>query len=333
MYGSFRALLGSTDGHTTLGDSFSRWGIKGSSEVSEGLTAVYHYEEALDLGTATLSDGNRLSYVGLSGGFGSISAGRLWSATYNHTGDQQNQGIHYGGSAGLGTGRISNTLSYSAATGPVSFQLDLQMLPDGTVVDTKTGMTSVTGRSVDMTQFGMTVDTGFAKVGIATKNLAYAQKPVVSTKATANDPNTKADETTENLSTAGEAAAMNNGKKLGDKKVTSLAFTVPLGDFSFYGAWNKLTMKQNGMDDSDKKLTTTGFSGPLGDTGLKFGVNFMDIDNKDDLGAAGDDGTNPWDFHISKPLGGGAQVDLEHANADNDADDESSTGIRLKIDF
>ena len=61
-----------------MDDSYSRWGVKGSSEVSEGLTAVYRYEEALNLGTTTLADANnRLSYVGLSGGFGMVTLGRI----------------------------------------------------------------------------------------------------------------------------------------------------------------------------------------------------------------------------------------------------------------
>ena len=57
----------------------SRWGVKGSSEVSEGLTAVYRYEAALDLSLRpTLGEkgAGRLSYVGLSGGFGTVTLGR-----------------------------------------------------------------------------------------------------------------------------------------------------------------------------------------------------------------------------------------------------------------
>jgi len=51
--------------------------VKGSSEASEGLSALCRYEENLDLGTATPGDNNRLSFVGLPDGFGSITLGRV----------------------------------------------------------------------------------------------------------------------------------------------------------------------------------------------------------------------------------------------------------------
>ena len=71
----------------------SRWGVKGSNEVSEGLSAVYRYEESLDLTSASLGAGNRLSYVGLSGGFGSVTLGRVFSASYNHVGVLTDNGV------------------------------------------------------------------------------------------------------------------------------------------------------------------------------------------------------------------------------------------------
>ena len=52
------------------------------------------------------------------------------------------------------TGRTGSALSYSASSGPVSFQIDANMNGN-------------TGRSVDMAQLGMSFDTGAAKVGLA----------------------------------------------------------------------------------------------------------------------------------------------------------------------
>ena len=130
----------------------SRWGVKGSSEVSEGLTAVYRYEENLNLANATLGAGNRLSSVGLSGGFGTVTLGQIWSASYNHVGVLTDNGVWSGNQSQ--TGRTGSALSYSASSGPVSFQIDANMNGD-------------TGRSVDMAQLGMSFDTGAAKVGLA----------------------------------------------------------------------------------------------------------------------------------------------------------------------
>ena len=130
----------------------SRWGVKGSSEVSEGLTAVYRYEENLNLANATLGAGNRLSSVGLSGGFGTVTLGQIWSASYNHVGVLTDNGVWSGNQSQ--TGRTGSALSYSASSGPVSFQIDANM-------------NGGTGRSVDMAQLGMSFDTGVAKVGLA----------------------------------------------------------------------------------------------------------------------------------------------------------------------
>ena len=131
----------------------SRWGVKGSSEVSEGLTAVYRYEENLNLANATLGAGNRLSSVGLSGGFGTVTLGRIWSASYNHVGVLTDNGV-WSGNNNSPTLRTSSNLSYSASTGPISFQLDA-------------GMGAGTGRSLDMAQLGLSFDTGAATIGMA----------------------------------------------------------------------------------------------------------------------------------------------------------------------
>ena len=179
-----------------MDNSYSRWGVKGSSEVSEGLTAVYRYEEDLDLGTATLKAGNRLSYVGLSGGFGTVTMGRIWSAAYNHVGALTDRGIHNAPNTSVAS-RKSNALSYSASTGPVSFQVDAYMTPNS-------------GESVDNAQFGMTVDMGFGKVGVAFGN-----------------------------------HKMLNDEKMqtGKEKMTAFGFSVPAGGVELYASWreNKTT--------------------------------------------------------------------------------------------
>ena len=126
LYGSFRAGVNFGDGDAKVSNYISRWGIKGSSEVSEGLTAAYKYETNLDTANAGLS-GGRLSYVSLSGGFGTITAGQIWSAAYNHYGAALDPTWFNGSSGGKhgGTnGRIGNALSYSSSAGDVSFQVD-----------------------------------------------------------------------------------------------------------------------------------------------------------------------------------------------------------------
>ena len=58
LYGSFRAALSFGSGDVELVDGTSRWGFKGSYEVSEGLTASYKYESKFNITNAESSGGN-----------------------------------------------------------------------------------------------------------------------------------------------------------------------------------------------------------------------------------------------------------------------------------
>ena len=154
-YGSFRAGISSSSGNTVLYTPGSRWGVKGSNEISDGLSGVYRYEEALDLSTATLGAGNRLSYVGLSGGFGTLTMGRVWGAEYNSTGAILDNSYFLGNS--YGSYRIGPAVSYAISTGPVNLQLDAVMR-NNPVNNNKT---------VDRMLFGASAGFGAGKVAIS----------------------------------------------------------------------------------------------------------------------------------------------------------------------
>ena len=130
----------------------SRWGIKGSSEVSEGLTSVYKFETRVGQGEGS-QDTNQL-YVGLSGGFGNVTLGKQVGATYNHSGAIRDiSNWHSGGDVGS---RISNALSYSYAA--ESFSMQVAAIMDGE---------KDTDGAVDRVEFGMTVGLGdLGKVAI-----------------------------------------------------------------------------------------------------------------------------------------------------------------------
>ena len=150
-YGSFRAGILSSSGDTTLHAPGSRWGVRGSNEISDGLSGVYRYEESLDLRNATLQAGNRLSYVGLSGGFGTLTMGRVWGAEYNTTGVITDNSYFHGNS--YGSYRVGPAVSYAISTGPVSLQLDAVM--------------SDNPKSVDRTLFGASAGFGAGKVAVS----------------------------------------------------------------------------------------------------------------------------------------------------------------------
>ena len=154
-YGSLRGGVEVGGGNdASFKDGGSRWGIKGSSEISEGLSAVYRFEHKISTANAS-QPGGRLAYAGLSGGFGTLTLGQVWSASFNHVGGITDGSWFYGNSET--SYRVGNALSYAMSAGAISMQLDAIM--DG---DTDTG------DAVDQLEFGMTVDLGdVGKVGIA----------------------------------------------------------------------------------------------------------------------------------------------------------------------
>ncbi len=176
-YGSFRGGVESAGGSSHMFSNGSRWGVKGSNEISEGLTANYRYEEALDLATASLSTGNRLSYVGLSGGFGTISIGRIWSASFNSVGAILDNSWVYGSSHT--SYRVGPAVSYSNSAGAASLQVDLVM--DG-------GNAAKSG--VDAYEFGLSFDLGAATLAVAHRKRNMAAVTSTTTEFVEGTPGT-----------------------------------------------------------------------------------------------------------------------------------------------
>ncbi len=63
------------------GISTSRWGLKGSEDLGGGLNAIFTLETSVGLDTGASAGFSRLSYVGLDGGFGTVTFGKMWTAT------------------------------------------------------------------------------------------------------------------------------------------------------------------------------------------------------------------------------------------------------------
>ncbi|MDZ7661962.1 porin [Thiohalophilus sp.] len=67
------------DGTQLEDDKRGRLGVKGSEDLGGGLAAIYQFEFQVDTSTGDADDGDRNSFVGLKGGFGTIKAGTLKS--------------------------------------------------------------------------------------------------------------------------------------------------------------------------------------------------------------------------------------------------------------
>ena len=128
-------------------DGGSRWGVKGSNELADGLSAIYQFEHKFSTENAGMDGGGRLAHVGLSGGFGTVTFGQIWSASFNATGAITDNSMLWGDS---GTSyRVDNALSYSNSVGGASLQIDA-------IMDSSRD----TGEAVDQVEFGMSIDLG-----------------------------------------------------------------------------------------------------------------------------------------------------------------------------
>ena len=308
----------------------SRWGVKGSSEVSEGLTAVYRYEENLNLANATLGAGNRLSSVGLSGGFGTVTLGRIWSASYNHVGVLTDNGV-WSGNNNSPTLRTSSNLSYSASTGPISFQLDA-------------GMGAGTGRSLDMAQLGLSFDTGAATIGMAftteedidgkTRTSAFGVSVPVGGLTLAGSW-MEAKTTRFEIEGKGGAPAFCTRTTIDENTMAPVRIRVlPQTDGTcrkVTGMGEPFTLVPTTVvkheDETTDKAKQMRFSvtGGLGDTGMSFAVNVHN--NPDKM-----DGENPWNVNVGKSLGGGASLAFEYIDNDSEENDNESL-VQLRVDF
>ncbi len=96
----------------------SRLGVRGEEDLGGGLSAIYQYEFGVDVTDGGNLNSNRPKWVGLKGGFGSITAGTQWTPYYNviGIGDIFNSSkvfdneTYLGNSFGL---RMDNSLIYT----------------------------------------------------------------------------------------------------------------------------------------------------------------------------------------------------------------------------
>ena len=135
-YGRINNAIDFSDGDTDISGISSRFGFKGSGDIGNGLTAFGRYEFGTntDKELGITSDGDlhladvRLAFVGLSGGFGSVSIGNQWSAFFNSVGTIVSPTFTLGGSNLSNTPfRASNTIKYANSFGPVSLEVDLRL--------------------------------------------------------------------------------------------------------------------------------------------------------------------------------------------------------------
>ncbi len=176
VYGRLRMVAvctdagGTTDNDCGLENRSSRFGLKASSEISDGLTAFGRYEFGVEADEGRLAGideddlvnrkTQRLAYVGLKGGFGEVSIGTRWSPYYNHTISPVDPTNAFGGTWNAGAGyltdfRNTDTINYKNKFGAASVGVQLQMADD-----------DVDSDAIDEVSIGASMKVGSATVGI-----------------------------------------------------------------------------------------------------------------------------------------------------------------------
>ncbi len=123
---------GMNDSTADIGTVGSRFGIKGESDLGNGLTAHGHYEFATN--TDDGADGvlsTRIATAGVSGGFGRVDVGNQWSAFYNSVGVDLDPTYTIGPVGSPTPFRSPNTIKYSNSVGPLSLEADLRFGDEG----------------------------------------------------------------------------------------------------------------------------------------------------------------------------------------------------------
>ncbi len=138
LYGSIRMAVqyndDGSDNSVAIDDVTSRWGIKGSDDLGNGLKAVYRFEWGVNtMGDDLNGDGEglrtRLAYVGLAGGFGEVQLGHVWSPYYDVMGynDLFNDAFY---SQYQGVFRLNNAVKYITPD-MGGFQLKAALIANG----------------------------------------------------------------------------------------------------------------------------------------------------------------------------------------------------------
>ena len=105
----------------------SRIGVKGSSEIASGIKGIFQLEGGLGATDGSFSNFGREAFLGLTGGFGTVSAGKIWTpydSAFNdaleYNGFSAMGGAFYGGAHGDngtdGSGAAKNSIQYTTPT-------------------------------------------------------------------------------------------------------------------------------------------------------------------------------------------------------------------------
>ncbi|OGS90454.1 MAG: hypothetical protein A2Z95_04425 [Gallionellales bacterium GWA2_60_18] len=205
VYGRIHASIDSVTGATGQAESLfvnsssSRFGVKGSEDLGDGLKALYQLETGVQAVGGTSGDGNgqaptgtlfsgqRDTFIGVAGGFGTFLAGRLpadnqYVYDSNLFADQIGDAGNFISTNGVGAGRANGALHY-VSPDMSGFNVALTYLP-GTAVAATALANANTAATHGKNTYGIKLN--YAAAGV-TASLTYFDVKFVTGTTTTND--------------------------------------------------------------------------------------------------------------------------------------------------
>lgn len=166
LYGSIRPQWVSLD-DDKITDGGSRFGVKGSHDLGNGLSSFYRIEQKVSTANAEFPSGGRLAYAGLKGGWGAVAGGQQWTPYYSTIGSPSD----IFASAGLanyndtgGPFRAGNAITYALPTGMVVGGAIMGVI-NGDITD-EAGNVNEVQEDVDATSLGVDFNAGPVAIGL-----------------------------------------------------------------------------------------------------------------------------------------------------------------------
>jgi predicted porin len=324
-YGRINNAIDFSDGDTDISTVSSRFGFKGSGDIGNGLTAFGRYEFSTGTDRELPAVGDiRLAFVGLSGGFGSVSIGNQWSAFFNSVGTIVSPTFSLG--AGSATPfRASNTIKYANSFGPVSLEVDLRLNDSDEDSDVAEGLNG-NGYGI-----GLTINpTDFFTLALAIDS----EEENSSTRTIPADDNVMLDDDDDVVTTGlvTTTTTVDGVTNVATRSIPTRTVTTANDDtdrigiaatFSFGGFGINVGYQNQEQGDEEIDTTNLYLSYEIGKSKILVGFG-----NIDDGGGEDNEGNFIGLYHN---LGGGLRLWLE--SVDSDGLDDRITVLGARIDF
>jgi predicted porin len=306
-YGSMRIGLQHLDtkgnSELTVRGYGSRFGLKGESDLGNGMTGFGAYEFQVATEASNTADNNpqaaaitrRKAYAGIKGDFGSVRVGQDYHTFYSHVvGPLDNPWWGSGYNMISYTGRTDNGLTYAGEFGAVSVGVTAYLSNSGAATTPASLGSNNTGggsnaagepENIDGTEIGVSFDAGPVRIGLGIQS---------KTGLNGVDP-----EDVIGIAVSGIALGpVNLGISYQSQdqagSLTDTGMVLDLGFNSFYGHYEAKTEDGVGAAAKDKTSLTLGYTQSIG-TGTTMYYEYQTLDADDAAGTlAAASGDKDW---------------------------------------